>query len=397
MNNLRIYGDIVAQTCDKASPEDICPEDVQAYIDILPSDTTDINIEIASMGGDVFAGLSICAMLYSQRCKGRKVHAVVTSIAASIASVIACACDDITMYDGSYIMLHLPWTSVMGNTRDMAKEIAVLDQCAKSMLKHYRTKINLTDEEIMRLMEDETWIDSDNASSYGLVCDISPIATHKLAAKYASKFNFAKLPKGLVKMENLEEKKDLEKVEVVEEEEDKKTTEDVVIEEKEEDEKIEKKEEETKTEDVEEEDKDDIIASLKALVAKKDAEIEEMKKAIADLETKIEETKTEDVEARVSGMQSKMAKKLDKAEKSYRHEIEAKARELDEVKAMSISLRERLDAAERDLSDMTSALKAKSEALATLNASVNQPRQSQDWRSLTGKDFWAFCRSQKLH
>lgn len=384
MKNLRIYGDIVNKTCDKTSPEDICPEDVQSYIDNLPDDTSDITVEMASMGGDVFAGLSICAMLSNLRAKGVKVHCVITSIAASISSVIACACDTITMYDGSYIMLHLPWTSVMGNSNDMAKEIAVLDQCTKTMIKHYRTKINLTDEEIIRLMDDETWIDSDAASTYGLVCDISPIQTHKLAAKINKKYNYTKLPKGLVDMEKFEEEKEVVEKEVKTEEKP------VEIEEK--------TEQENKSDEIEEKTEEtDIVASLKAEIEKKDVKIEEMTQKIKNLEKDLEEAKNPDVEARVSGMQSVMAKKLDKCEKTYRHEIEAKIKELDEAKAQSINLRGRLDAAERDLTEMSSALRAKSEALATLNASVNQPRPKSDWRSLTGKDFWSYCKAQNLH
>lgn len=75
----------------------------------------------------MLGGLQICSILSDAQKKGHKTIANVTSIAASMASVVACACQELNLYEGAFLMCHLPWTMTMGNSKDLQKEIATLE------------------------------------------------------------------------------------------------------------------------------------------------------------------------------------------------------------------------------------------------------------------------------
>jgi len=129
-------------------------------------------------------------------------------------------------------------------------------------------------------------------------------------------------------------------------------------------------------------------------------------------ETTVEEPKMEDevqmlpmaeVEKRVSGMQSTMAKQMDAMRKEYdakidefKNQLKAKEEELETAKAESISLSQKLDVANEELRKTASALEEKSNALATLNAGVLTPAETEEsWRTLKGKEFLDYVNAHK--
>ena len=54
-------------------------------------------------------------------------------------------------------MVHLPWTSATGNAVDLRKEADTLDLYRDSLVAVYRTKFDLPDSVIIKMLEDETW------------------------------------------------------------------------------------------------------------------------------------------------------------------------------------------------------------------------------------------------
>lgn len=120
MARFLIDGEIVGREVDKTSKEDVCPADFQAFADSL-GENEDVEIWFNSMGGDVFAGLRISSLISQLSANGHPTKAVVTSIAASIASVIACACEKLEMNEGSFLMVHLPWCVAQGNALDLER------------------------------------------------------------------------------------------------------------------------------------------------------------------------------------------------------------------------------------------------------------------------------------
>ncbi|WP_415338298.1 head maturation protease, ClpP-related, partial [Clostridium perfringens] len=122
-SELRLYGEIVSTEWDKWENEDKCPEDIVSVLN--EAGDRDIDIYINSGGGSVFAGLAIYNML--KRHKGKKIIHI-DGVAASIASVIAMAGDEIIMPSNSFLMIHKPLCGVWGNANDMRKGADTLDQ-----------------------------------------------------------------------------------------------------------------------------------------------------------------------------------------------------------------------------------------------------------------------------
>ena len=159
--DLYIYGDIVSSTWGKWADEDTCPQDISDFMGQV-SPGADLTVYINSGGGDVFAGIAIHSML--SRHTGHK-KGVVDGIAASIASVILMACDEIVMASGSQIMIHKPLSWAYGNADDFEKLISTLDQCQKSITEIYMTRVKdgVTEEKVTELINAETWMTAKDA------------------------------------------------------------------------------------------------------------------------------------------------------------------------------------------------------------------------------------------
>lgn len=159
---LYIYGDIVSSEWDAWSLDDTCPQDIADFMNQIDNNAP-MTIYINSGGGDVFAGIAIHSIL--SRHTGHK-KGVVDGIAASIASVILMACDEIVMSTGAQIMIHKPSSSAWGNADDFAALIGVLDKCQKSITDIYmgRVKEGVTEEMITQKINAESWMNADEAS-----------------------------------------------------------------------------------------------------------------------------------------------------------------------------------------------------------------------------------------
>ena len=173
MAKFYLNGEIVdngQEWCDDC----VSPKMLKDFIDGL-QEGEDIDVEITSFGGSCTAGNAMVSMLRSASSNGHITRAHVVSIAASMASVVACACDELTLDSNSFLMVHLPWTTVEGNYETMRKEADTLELFTKSLVSVYRTKFNLTDDEIISLLKAETWILGSEASTYGLKCLINEV------------------------------------------------------------------------------------------------------------------------------------------------------------------------------------------------------------------------------
>lgn len=130
----------------------------------LDSGSGNITVWINSPGGDCFAA----AQIYNMLCdyKGR-VTVKIDGIAASAASVIAMAGDEVLVSPVSMIMIHNPATIAMGDHNDMTKAIEMLESVKDSIINAYRAKTGLSRNKLSQLMEDETWMDSGKAVELG--------------------------------------------------------------------------------------------------------------------------------------------------------------------------------------------------------------------------------------
>ena len=171
MAEFYLNGDIVDNGCEDGY---VSPKMLKEFIDGLQDDES-IEIEITSFGGSCTAGNAMVSMLRGASANGHHTTAHVVSIAASMASVVACACDELIIDSNAFLMVHLPWCTVEGNYQTMRKEADTLELFTKSLVSVYRTKFNLDDDEILSMLQSETWILGSDANTYGLNCSINQV------------------------------------------------------------------------------------------------------------------------------------------------------------------------------------------------------------------------------
>lgn len=131
----------------------------------LPKNLDELDVRINSGGGDVFDGFTIYNRLKQLNVKKKTIY--VDAIAASIASVIALAGDEVVMGDGAQFMIHKPWTMTAGNSTHLESVIDRLDDIENSILNIYARKSNLSRDEIKLMMADERYMLADEAIEFG--------------------------------------------------------------------------------------------------------------------------------------------------------------------------------------------------------------------------------------
>lgn len=127
-------------------------------------DAESITLRINSPGGSVFDGIAIHNALKRHQAK---VTVFIDGIAASIASVIAMAGDEVIMPENAMLMIHDPSGLVWGTATDMRAMAEALDRMKSGLVAAYRDKSGIEDAEIENLMARETWITAQEAVALG--------------------------------------------------------------------------------------------------------------------------------------------------------------------------------------------------------------------------------------
>ena len=138
-------------------------------LDAVAKDADEILVAVNSGGGDVFDGFAIYNAL--RRYSG-KVTARVDGIAASAASLVVMAGDTIVMPENAMMMIHNAWTIAAGDAAQMRKTAELLDKTRDGIVAAYRNKCGLTDDEIVAMMDAETWMTASEAKERGFADQI---------------------------------------------------------------------------------------------------------------------------------------------------------------------------------------------------------------------------------
>lgn len=186
-STFNLFGEIIADDSQRWFDSDVTPAMMVGW---LAKQDGDLEININSPGGDVSGGLAIANAIKSYG-KG-KITANVLGIAASMASVIACAADEIKMGKGAFLMIHNPWTFSMGDADDLRKEAETLDKMRDSLIGFYQTKNSKTADEIKAFMDAESWIADTEMEAFGFAS--SPFDGDVKAAASLTRRQFAKAP-----------------------------------------------------------------------------------------------------------------------------------------------------------------------------------------------------------
>ena len=131
--------------------------------------TNNIIVGLDSPGGDVFEGIAIYNLFKNHNAH---IEMRIDSLAASIMSYIALAGDKITISDNSYFMIHEVSSAVFGTSRDMRQQADTMDKVQDMLVKSYSEKTGITEENILKMLIDETWFNAEQARTAGFVDEI---------------------------------------------------------------------------------------------------------------------------------------------------------------------------------------------------------------------------------
>jgi ATP-dependent Clp protease protease subunit len=136
-----------------------------------------INLHINSPGGSVFDGVAIYNTLKSHPAR---VLVSIDAVAASIASVIAMAGDEIEVAENAMMMIHDPTGVAAGGADDMRKTADILDQVKNVIASTYIKRTKRNEADILSMMAEETWMSAADAVDMGFADVI--IADQRIAA-----------------------------------------------------------------------------------------------------------------------------------------------------------------------------------------------------------------------
>ena len=162
---LNIYGDITSWPW---LDTDVSAANLSKQLEAL-GDVEQIDVYINSYGGEVAEGLAIYNALRRHKAK---VRTYCDGFACSIASVIFMAGDERIMNESSLLMIHNAWTYAMGNSAELRKQADDLEKITQASVEAYKAHSSLSEKEIKKLMDNESWILPEEALSYGFATTI---------------------------------------------------------------------------------------------------------------------------------------------------------------------------------------------------------------------------------
>lgn len=171
----------------------------------------DVTVNINSAGGDMFEGLAIYNAL---REYDGKVTVKVMGMAASAASIIAMAGDEVLIGESAFFMIHNAWSIAVGNKNDFIKAAEDFSKFDEAMANIYAKKTGKDYAEITKMMDDETWLSGKDSVEMGFATDylddgdIAEMQTDK-NAKALRKVDTALAKAGVTRSERRDLIKDL--------------------------------------------------------------------------------------------------------------------------------------------------------------------------------------------
>jgi ATP-dependent Clp protease protease subunit len=135
-----------------------------AFLDELQAESGDITIWLNSPGGDCVAASRIYAMLMDY--KGN-VTVKIDGAAFSAASVVAMAGTRVLMAPTALMMIHNPWTVAIGDSDEMLKASAMLDEVKEAIMNAYQIRTGMSRTQLSNLMDAESFFQVGRAMELG--------------------------------------------------------------------------------------------------------------------------------------------------------------------------------------------------------------------------------------
>lgn len=177
----------------------VSAKDVAQAIAGLDASVT-LHLRITSPGGDVFEAVAIATAIKQH---AGKTIAHIDGYAASAATTIACAANEVEISDGGFYMIHNAWTLAMGDKQALRDTANLLDKVDGSIVNTYAQRTGKTAEQLVAWMDAETWFTAQEAVDNGFADRIAAADSKggKAGNATARQFNLAvydKTPQALL-------------------------------------------------------------------------------------------------------------------------------------------------------------------------------------------------------
>ncbi len=154
-----------------------------------------IHVRVNSPGGNVGDGMAIYNALKEHPSR---IIAHIDGLAASISSVIPMAADEIHMAENTFLMIHEPWSIMIGGAEDFRREADLLDKVGGQIMAVYQARSGADDETVQDWMGEETWFTAEEALEANLIDQISKNKDAKATAGLFDLSVFAHTPETLL-------------------------------------------------------------------------------------------------------------------------------------------------------------------------------------------------------
>lgn len=134
--------------------------------EVAALDVATIHLRVNSPGGIVFDAMAMVAAL-----RNHDAHVIshIDGLAASAASFLAMAADEVRMSDGAFLMIHNAWTFAYGDAAAFRKTADTLDKISESIINEYTKRSSASRDQIVQWMHDETWFTATEAKTHGFI------------------------------------------------------------------------------------------------------------------------------------------------------------------------------------------------------------------------------------
>jgi ATP-dependent Clp protease, protease subunit len=130
-----------------------------------------LDVRIHSPGGSIFEGLAIYNTLRTHAAR-KVVH--IDGIAASMASIVAMAGDEIEIAENGFVMIHNPLNIAFGESEDLRKTADVMDLLKAQLVAIYARRTGRSEEDVSAWMDAETWMNAQDALQNGFADRSTP-------------------------------------------------------------------------------------------------------------------------------------------------------------------------------------------------------------------------------
>ena len=154
-----------------------------------------IDVRLNTPGGDFFDGVAIYNALVSHDAE---IHMYVDGLAASAGSLIAMAGDKIFISENAFLMIHNPWTIAVGEAEELRSSANRLDKIGAAAVKTYAGRSGLHTQQVVNIMNAESWIGADEAVEMGFATEVvNEAGVNAMMKGHHDLSNFSNVPEPL--------------------------------------------------------------------------------------------------------------------------------------------------------------------------------------------------------